>query len=72
MTKATNGWSKGDKVRWQASRGPVEGTVERTLTAPIDIEGHHVAASKDNPEVLVKSDRTGALAAHKPDALSTR
>jgi hypothetical protein len=60
---------KGDKVEWSASQGTVRGTVERTLTAPMDIKGHHVAASKDNPEVLVKSDRTGAEAAHKPGSL---
>ena len=59
----------GDKVTWDASQGTVHGTVEKKLTAPIDIKSHHVAASPDNPEYLVKSDKTGAEAAHKPDEL---
>lgn len=60
---------KGDKVHWNSSQGEVHGTVERKLTSPTDIKSHHVAASKDNPEYLVKSDKTGAEAAHKPNAL---
>lgn len=68
----TEDLKKGDTVRWHASQGTIEGTVEEKLTAPIDIEGHHVAASKDDPQYLVKSDRTGAEAAHKPDALKKR
>ena len=36
----------------------------------MDIKGHHVAASEDNPEYLVKSDKTGKEAAHKPDELN--
>ena len=59
----------GDKVEWQSSQGAVRGTVKKKLTAPIEIKGHHVAASADNPEYLVVSDETGAEAAHKPAAL---
>lgn len=60
---------KGDKVEWKTSQGKTSGEVEKKLTSPTDIKGHHVAASKDNPEYLVKSDKTGKEAAHKPDAL---
>jgi hypothetical protein len=35
----------------------------------MDIKGHHVAASKDNPEYLVETD-DGKQAAHKPEALT--
>lgn len=59
----------GDKVKWNASQGEVTGTVEKKLTSPRMIKGHKVAASKDNPEYLVKSDKTGAEAAHKPEQL---
>jgi hypothetical protein len=59
----------GDKVRWHASNGEVQGTIRQKLTAPTDIKGHHVAASPDNPEYLVVSDKTGAEAAHKASAL---
>ena len=60
---------KGDKVAWDSSQGEVKGKVERKLTSETHIKGHKVAASKDNPEYLVKSDKTGAEAAHKPDEL---
>ena len=60
---------RGDSVEWQASQGMVKGKIEKKLTAPIDIKGHRVAASPRNPEYLVKSDKTGAEAAHKPSGL---
>jgi hypothetical protein len=60
----------GDKVEWNSIRGVVAGTVERKLTAPMDIKSHHVAATKEHPEYLVKSDKTGAEAAHRASALT--
>jgi len=42
---------------------------EKKLTEPTDFKGYHSKASKDDPEYLVKSDKTGAEAAHKPEAL---
>lgn len=65
----TTKWKKGDAVQWHASQGTVHGTVEATLTEPTEIRGHHVAASREHPEMLVKSAKTGATAAHRPDAL---
>jgi len=59
----------GDAVKWEHSQGTTEGKVVRKLTSPVSIKGHKVAASADNPEYLVESDRTGARAAHRPDAL---
>lgn len=60
---------QGDRVQWQSSQGVVYGTVKKRLTRPIRIKGHHVAASEDNPEYLVESEKTGAQAAHKANAL---
>ena len=34
------------------------------------IKGHKVAASDDNPQYLVESDKTKSLAAHKEEALT--
>jgi len=61
-----------DKVQWKSSQGTVTGKVKKKLTTPTDIKGHHVAASKDNPEYLVASDKTGAEAAHKGTALKKK
>ncbi|MBC7809477.1 MAG: DUF2945 domain-containing protein [Akkermansiaceae bacterium] len=60
---------KGDSVTWDASQGEIHGTIVKKLTEPMKIKGHDVKASKDNPEYLVKSDKTGAEAAHKPGEL---
>ena len=62
----------GDKVAWETSQGTTYGTVKRKLTRPTQIKGHSVAASKDEPQYLVESQKTGAQAAHKPDALTRR
>lgn len=59
----------GDRVEWLTPQGKTRGTVKKTLTAPTDIKGHHVAASGDNPQLLVQSTRSGKLAAHKPGAV---
>jgi hypothetical protein len=59
----------GDRVAWRSSGGGSVGRVERELTAPGKIKGHEVAASENNPEFLVRSDKSGKVAAHKPSAL---
>ena len=62
-------FKRGDSVTWSSSEGTISGKVEKKLTKPIEIKGHHVAASAENPEYLVKSSKTGAEAAHKPGSL---
>ncbi|MEM8513385.1 hypothetical protein RCH14_002715 [Massilia sp. MP_M2] len=65
----TTTFKAGDKVEWASSQGTVTGKIKKKLTAPTDIKRHHVAASKEHPEYLVVSDKTGAEAAHKASAL---
>jgi len=60
---------KGDRVEWNTSQGKTRGTVERKLTRETHIKGHKVAATADDPEFLVKSEKSGAVAAHEPGAL---
>ncbi|HYF07673.1 MAG TPA: DUF2945 domain-containing protein [Acetobacteraceae bacterium] len=59
----------GDPVEWDTSQGTTRGKVVKKQTAPTQIKGHKVAASKDNPEYIVRSDKSGKLAAHKPGEL---
>lgn len=59
----------GDTVEWDSSGGHSKGKVVKKLTKPTQIKRHKVAASPDNPEFLVKSDKSGGEAAHKPGAL---
>lgn len=60
---------RGDRVEWSSHGGTAKGRVEKKLTKPMVIKGHYVAASPDNPEYLVRSDRSGGKAAHKRRAL---
>ena len=61
--------SKGDKVEWNTSQGTTTGTVKKRLTSETEIKDHKVKASKDNPQYLVESEKSGSEAAHKPGAL---
>lgn len=63
---------KGDHVEWDTSQGKTHGTVERKVTSRTKIKGHTVAASPDNPEYIVKSDKSGKTAAHRPEELRKR
>ncbi|MFN7128396.1 MAG: DUF2945 domain-containing protein [Brevundimonas sp.] len=67
MTNRT--FKPGDRVKWDHSQGTTTGKVVRKVTAKTHIKGHEVAASPENPEYVVESAKTGALAAHKPAAL---
>ena len=67
MTEKT--FKAGDAVKWDHSQGTTQGKVVKKVTSPTHIKGHKVAASKDNPEYIVQSDKTGAKAAHKPAEL---
>lgn len=61
-------FKKGDPVSWKSHGGTAHGKVEKKLTGETHIKSHKVAASKDDPQYLVKSDN-GGEAAHKPGAL---
>jgi hypothetical protein len=62
----------GDEVSWNSSGGKAEGHVVRKLTMPTKIKGHKVAASKDAPQYLVESEKSGGRAAHRPEALKKK
>jgi len=62
-------FSKGDRVRWKSHGGEAVGTVERKITSDTEAGGRTVRASKDEPQYLVKSEKSGGTAVHKPSAL---
>ena len=70
MAKAT--LKKGDHVEWETPQGTTSGTVKKKLTSPTKIKEHKVAASKDNPQYLVESDKSGKQAAHKAESLKKK
>jgi Hypervirulence associated proteins TUDOR domain len=62
----------GDQVEWNSHGGKAVGTVERKITSDTEAAGRKVKASKDQPQYLVKSEKSGGTAVHKPDALKKR
>lgn len=58
----------GDRVSWNSHGGEAHGKVVKKVTSRTKIKGHVVAASPDNPELIVETDE-GKRAAHKPSAL---
>ena len=60
---------KGDHVTWKSHGGTAEGHVEKKITSDTEAAGRTVRASDDEPQYLVKSDKSGGEAVHKPSAL---
>ena len=65
-------FEKGDKVTWQSHGSTAEGTVERKITEDSEAGGRTVRASKEDPQYLVRSDKSGTTAVHKPSALKKK
>jgi len=59
----------GDKVKRGTSQGGTEGTVEKKVTSETHIKGHVAKPTKDEPQFVVKSAKSGKEAVHKPEDL---
>ena len=64
--------SKGDEVHWNTSQGKTTGKLVEKKTKDFQHDGQKFTASADEPAYVVKSDKTGATAAHKGSALTKR
>ena len=60
---------KGEHVEWQSHGHTAVGKVEKKITEDTEVAGRQVRASEDDPQYLVKSDKSGGEAVHKPSAL---
>jgi hypothetical protein len=65
----THDFKIGDHVSWNSEAGRVRGTIKRKLTRNILFKGYTVHASREEPQYLIKSDKTDHLAMHKGSAL---
>ena len=59
----------GDHVEWNSEAGRVRGTIKKKITSQITFKGYTVHASEEEPQYLIKSDKTDHLAIHKGSAL---
>ena len=62
-------FKKGDRVKWSSHGGEAVGTVEKKITSDTEAGGRKVRASSGEPQYLVKSEKSGGTAVHKPSAL---
>jgi len=65
----TQEFRKGDRVTWSSHGGSAEGEVVRRITEDTELAGRQVRASKEEPQYLVRSAKSGGEAVHKPSAL---
>jgi hypothetical protein len=59
----------GDNVSWNSEAGRVQGTIKKKITSEITFKGYKVHASKEEPQYLIKSNKTDHMAMHKGSAL---
>jgi hypothetical protein len=62
-------FKRGDRVEWNFRGRTVRGTVRRRLTRRTEAGGQVVAASKDDPRYVVRSERTGKETTRRAAAL---
>lgn len=67
---ADDEFHKGDRVSWKSHGGTAEGTVEERITEDTEAAGRTVRASRDDPQYLVRSEKSGGEAVHRPAALT--
>lgn len=60
----------GDHVEWNSEAGRVRGTIKKKVTSEVKFKTYTVHASKEEPQYLIKSDKTEHMAMHKGSALT--
>ena len=62
-------FKRGDRVAWNSEAGRVTGIVQKKVTSEIEFKGYRRHASKDEPQYIIKSEKTDHVAIHKGSAL---
>jgi hypothetical protein len=69
----TDEFEPGDEVVWSShGRDDTPGVVVRRLTEDTEAAGRTVRASLEAPQYVVRSEKGGGEAVHKPSALKRR
>ena len=62
-------YKRGDHVEWNSEAGRVRGVIMKKVVSDIRFKDYVHHASKDEPQYLIKSDKTDHVAIHKGPAL---
>jgi hypothetical protein len=57
----TADFKRGDHVEWNSEAGRVRGTIQKKVTSEITFKGYKRHASKEEPQYVIKSDKTDHL-----------
>lgn len=60
-----NVFKRGDHVEWNSEAGKVRGVIVKKVVSDIRFKGYVHHASKDEPQYIIKSDKTDHIAIHK-------
>jgi hypothetical protein len=66
MTKA---FKRGDHVEWNSEAGRVRGVIVKKVISAVRFKGYVHHASRDEPQYIIKSEKTDHVAIHKGQAL---
>ena len=62
-------FKRGDHVEWNSEAGRVRGVVIKKVISAVRFKGYVHHASKDEPQYIIKSEKTDHVAIHKGRAL---
>ena len=62
-------FKRGDLVEWNSEAGRVRGVILKKVVSTVRFKGYLHHASKDEPQYIIKSDKTDHIAIHKGKAL---
>jgi hypothetical protein len=62
-------FKRGDHVEWNSEAGRVRGTILKKVVSDVPFKGYVHHASKDEPQYIIKSEKTDHVAIHKSGAL---
>lgn len=62
-------FKRGDRVEWNSEAGRVRGIILKKVVSDVRVKGYVHHASKDEPQYLIKSEKTDHIAIHKGRAL---
>lgn len=62
-------FKRGDHVEWNSEAGMVSGVIVKKVVSDVRFKGYDHHASNDEPQYIIKSDKTDHIAIHKGRAL---
>jgi hypothetical protein len=68
-TPMTKRFKRGDHVEWNSEAGRVRGVIVKKIMSDVRFKGYVHRASRDEPQYIIKSDKTDHMAIHKGQAL---